>query len=102
MTSEKEKKEYDPPIIRRRTLFLNFFAVLIVVLIFAYVGAITFVNIPKENIRFADSALTFLLATCFYAIITWAFRSSKAQVDKENTEVEIQQINGKKKGGTNG
>ncbi len=75
------------------TMFLNTFAVVIVVLIFAYVFCVTFIPIPKENIRFADASLTFLLATGLGVIITWGFRSSKAQIDKEAAEHQIK-LNG--------
>ena len=83
---EKPKKPYN-------TVFLNAFAVIIVLLIFAYVFCVTFIPIAEENIRFADASLTFLLATGLGVIITWGFRSSKAQLDKEAAEQQIK-LNG--------
>jgi len=88
----KEKKDFIED--KGFTPFLNAFAVYIVTLIFAYVFAITFITIPEKNIRFADSALTFLLATALFTIITWGYRSSKAQIDKDKGELKIKQNGG--------
>jgi len=94
MAEETKKKKSILPD-KGFTPFLNAFAVLLVILIFAYVFAITFIEIPEKNIRFADSSLTFLLATALFMVLTWGFRSSKAQIDKEKEE--LKQLNG---GGT--
>lgn len=90
-----EKQAIEKPVVKKKTHFEAAFAVLLILIAFAYIAAITFCNIPAKNIRFADTTLGFLLGTVIYAIITWAFRSSKAQVDKESAELQIKQLNGK-------
>lgn len=74
--SKKKRAGYTP--------FLNFFAVYIITIAFIYIFAITFLDVPKENVRFADTAIGFILGTVIALIINWAFRSSKAQIDKES------------------
>lgn len=86
------------PKIKKRTMFLNILAFYIVTLIFGYVAAITFLNVPESSTRFADQALVFFLGTVFAGIMVWAFRSSKAQMDKEAEELQLKSLNGK--GGT--
>jgi hypothetical protein len=49
----------------------------------AYVTAITFHAIPKDNVRFADTVLGFLLGTLISTLINWYFGSSKSANDKE-------------------
>jgi hypothetical protein len=50
--------------------------------------------------RIVDTILGFLLGSVLSPIIIWAFRSSKAQTDKENAELVIKQLNGNGKGGS--
>lgn len=92
---EKPKRKKVKPHVTKTTYFLNFFAWYIMTCVFAYIGAITFLTVPEGNTRFADTALGFLLGTVVAGIIVWAFRSSKAQADKENVDVQLKQINGK-------
>jgi protein-S-isoprenylcysteine O-methyltransferase Ste14 len=87
MTEKKRSRGYTP--------FLDFFAVYVITMTFIYIFAITFCTIPKSNIRFADTALGFLLGTVFSWIINWAFRTAKAQIDKQSAEHEVK-INGGK------
>lgn len=87
-TKVEEKKSITPKP-KSYTPFLNFFAFWIMSWIFAYIAAITFIPVPKENIRFADTCIGFLLGVVVMGIMTWGFRSSKAQIDKE-----IKQLNG--------
>jgi len=47
-----------------------------------YLTSITFHDIPKDNIRFADTVLGFMLGTLLATIVNWYFGSSK---DKEKT-----------------
>jgi hypothetical protein len=77
------------------TPFLNFFAVYVITMTFIYIFSITFYPIPKLNIRFADTSLGFLLGTVFAWIINWAFRTAKAQIDKQAVEHQIK-LNGDK------
>ena len=94
-----EKLEYVAkeikPIVKKRVLFEMIFAVLIILLVSGYLYGITFLTIPRANMRIVDTILGFLLGSVLSPIIIWSFRSSKAQVDKENTELEIKQLNGK-------
>lgn len=60
---------------------------------FAYVFLITFVNIPQNNIRFADTVLGFLLGTIVATIINFFFGSSKGSTDKQDI---INQLKGSK------
>lgn len=50
---------------------------------FLYIFLITFVNIPQNNIRFADTVLGFLLGTIVATIINFFFGSSKGSTDKQ-------------------
>jgi len=89
MKTGKIKRDVEPG----HTPFLNFFAVYVITMAFIYIVSITFFDIPKGNIRFADTSLGFILGTVMSWIINWAFRSSKAQIDKESTERQIK-LNG--------
>jgi len=79
----KKVKEKDPS----HTPFLNFFAFWIISCVFAYIAAITFLLVPESNIRFADTSLGFLLGVVIMGIKDWAFRTSKAQIDKETKKL---------------
>jgi len=48
-----------------------------------YIVAITFVPIPDNNIRFADTILGFLLGTVVATILNFFFGSSKSSKDKD-------------------
>lgn len=47
-----------------------------------YIFLITFISIPEDNIRFADTTLGFLLGTIVATIINYFFGSSKSSSDK--------------------
>ena len=49
-----------------------------------YIFMITFMNIPADNIRFADTVLGFLLGTIVATIINFFFGSSKGSKDKHD------------------
>ena len=51
-----------------------------------YIMAITFIPIPKENIRFADTALSFLMGSVIGACISYLVGGNPAQSKKNNTE----------------
>lgn len=51
---------------------------------FIYIFLITFINIPQNNIRFADTVLGFLLGTIVATIINFFFGSSKGSTDKQD------------------
>lgn len=50
-----------------------------------YIAGITFLPIPKDNVRFADTILGFLLGTAITTIITWYFGSAKSLHTEENS-----------------
>jgi len=49
----------------------------------SYIVGITFVPIPEENVRFADTILGFLLGTVVATILNFFFGSSKSSKDKD-------------------
>ena len=51
---------------------------------FVYIFLITFIDIPQNNIRFADTVLGFLLGTIVATIINFFFGSSKGSTDKQD------------------
>ena len=65
--------------------FLAYFAVFLVIASMIYIGAITFLVIPKENQRFADTVLGFLLGTLIGTIIAFFYGSTKSNQDKDQT-----------------
>ncbi len=91
-TSAKEGKK---PIVKKRGLFEMIFSTIIILLVSGYFYGVTFTHVPQENMRIVDTILGFLLGSVIYPIVVWAFRSSKAQTDKENLELQVKQLNGK-------
>jgi uncharacterized membrane protein len=87
------------PIVKKRGLFEMVFSTVIILLVAGYFYGVTFTHVPEENMRIVDTILGFLLGSVIYPIIVWAFRSSKAQTDKENMELQVEQLKGK--GGIN-
>jgi len=63
--------------------FINAFAFYVFTVVMLYVFLVTFTNIPKDNVRFADTALGFLLAQGINLIVVWAFRTSKSAMDEK-------------------
>jgi hypothetical protein len=47
-----------------------------------YIGLITFLNIPPENIRFVDTVLGFILGTIVSSVINYFFGSSSGSAVK--------------------
>ncbi len=65
--------------------FLAYFAVGLSVAAMAYVAAITFIPLPKDNARFADTVLGFLLGTVLATPIAFFYGSSKSSQSKDQT-----------------
>jgi len=63
--------------------FLDTFAFYVFSIVMVYIFFTTFITIPKENVRFADTAVGFLLGTCMPLLINWAFRTSKSAQDEK-------------------
>lgn len=58
----------------------------------AYISAITFLPVPEDSQRFADTALGFMLGTIIAQIINFFFGSSKGSSDK--TRILKEQLKG--------
>jgi len=56
--------------------FVYYYAIGITIFTFIYVFAITFMDIPKDSVRFADTVLGFLLGVGLSAIINFFYGSS--------------------------
>jgi hypothetical protein len=69
----------DDPFVRR---FIYFFAIFWSVMSAAYIGFITFGDIPEKNVRFADTILGFVLGTLIATIVQFFYGSSKGSQDK--------------------
>ena len=69
----------DDPFVRR---FIYFFAIFWSVMSAAYIGFITFGEIPERNVRFADTILGFVLGTLIATIVQFFYGSSKGSQDK--------------------
>ena len=63
--------------------FLAYFAVWLSVAAMAYVAAVTFGNVPKDNARFADTVLGFILGTILATPIAFFYGSSKSSQAKD-------------------
>lgn len=69
----------DDQFVRR---FIYYFAIFWAICAVAYIGFITFGEIPKDNVRFADTILGFLLGTIMASIVNFFYGSSKGSHDK--------------------
>lgn len=69
--------------------FVLYFAVFWSVLTAMFIGGITFIEIPKDNIRFADTILGFLLGTIIAQIVNFFYGSSRSSQSKDNLIKEM-------------
>ena len=76
--------------------FVYYFAIFWAVVAMLYVIGITFVKIPQENVRFADTVLGFLLGTIIAQIVAFFYGSSRSSQTKDDT---IRQVVGSVTGG---
>lgn len=76
---QTEALKSDDPLVRR---FIYYYAMFWSVCAAGYIGFITFGDIPKENVRFADTILGFMLGTIIATIIGFFYGSSKGSQDK--------------------
>ena len=63
--------------------FIYYYAWVVTIFTFSYIGAITFMEIPKGNERFADTVLGFLLGTILAAVINYFYGSSDTSNEEE-------------------
>ncbi len=64
--------------------FLYYFASAWSVFAMLYMICVTFIDIPKDNVRFADSMQTFILSTVVATIIYFFFGSSRSSHKKDD------------------
>lgn len=64
--------------------FIHIYAIYWSLVSTAYIGAITFIQIPESSVRFADVIIGFLLGTVVSTIIQFFFGSSKSSRDKDD------------------
>ena len=82
-------------------MFMNFIAAICLLFTFVYISLITFLKVPEENQRYADTILGFLAGTLITTIINFYFGSSKSSKDKDillnnQTTTTSQQVEGTK------
>jgi len=70
----------DDPLVRR---FVYYFVSFWSVLSATYIGCITFVDIPEDNIRFADTILGFVLGTMVASMFQFLLGSSLGSRSKD-------------------
>ena len=75
----------DDPFVRR---FIYFFAIFWSIASAAYIGFITFGEIPEANVRFADTILGFVLGTLIGTIVQFFYGSSKGSQEKTQALVK--------------
>jgi len=69
--------------------FVMYFAIGWSLVSAAYIGFITFGNIPTANVRFADTILGFILGTLIATIINFFYGSAHGSTDKQETIKEV-------------
>jgi hypothetical protein len=70
----------EDPLVRRFVYyFISFWSVLCA----AYIGCITFLDIPEDNVRFADTILGFVLGTMVAAMFQFLLGSSLGSRNKD-------------------
>lgn len=75
--------------------FIFYYAIAWTVFVFIYIFGITFIGIPPESVRFADTILGFLLGTGMAAIMQFFFGSSHGSKTKDDI---VKGLTGKEKG----
>lgn len=65
--------------------FIAAYALLLTIGAGIYLGCVTFLPIPKENTRFVDTIVGFIIGTVMSVPIGFFFGSSKSSQTKDNT-----------------
>ena len=77
---QEKAMDSDDPLVRRFVYyFISFWSVLCA----TYIGCITFLDIPDENVRFADTILGFVLGTMVAAMFQFLLGSSLGSRKKD-------------------
>jgi hypothetical protein len=77
---QEKAMDSDDPLVRRFVYyFISFWSVLCAI----YIGCITFIDIPNENARFADTILGFVLGTMVAAMFQFLLGSSLGSRKKD-------------------
>ena len=77
---QEKAMDSDDPLVRRFVYyFISFWSVLCA----TYIGCITFLDIPNENVRFADTILGFVLGTMVAAMFQFLLGSSLGSRKKD-------------------
>lgn len=63
--------------------FLHVYAVFVTSMTFLYIFAASFLDIPKENIRFVDTVLGFLLGTVISTLVQFYYGTSRGSQLKD-------------------
>lgn len=84
---QEEAMHSEDPLVRR---FIYFYAMFWSACSAAYIGFITFGTIPRDNVRFADTILGFILGTVVATIIQFFYGSSKGS--QEKTQALVKQV----------
>lgn len=79
--------------------FLYHFAYLWSIFTMAYVGAVTFINVPEKNQHIVDTVAGFLLGTIVAGFIGYFYGSSHGSKDKDETLKEVVEDNLTKRDG---
>ena len=69
--------------------FMIYYASGVTFISFVYIFCITFIPLPKDNQRFADVILGFLLGSLIGSILQYYFGSSATSKDKDETISKI-------------
>lgn len=77
---QEKAMDSDDPLVRR---FVYFFIAFWSVLCAAYIGCITFLDIPEDNVRFADTILGFVLGTMVAGMFQFLLGSSLGSRNKD-------------------
>jgi MFS superfamily sulfate permease-like transporter len=72
--------------------FVSLFAFYVFSVAALFLFLATFLSLPEGNQRIVDTIIGFLLGSVIGPIVVWAFRSSKAQVDREEQERIVQRV----------
>ena len=70
--------------------FVYYYAIAITLSVFAYIGGVTFTEIPPENVRVVDTVVGFSLGTLLTGVVNWLYGSTKSSGDKNKTIYSLQ------------